>query len=115
MRKSKKVEDNEFIIDDYRDVIGNNYDYVIDYDEDELIDYDEWIYKWVIVLIYDMARHSKVNKKSRRVKSKKPKRKAKKQRKGNKIYSMNFFYYYVEYEHDFFNLYFLEISLTRNL
>ena len=41
MRKFKKVEDNEFIIDDYRDVIGNNYDYVIDYDEDELIDYDE--------------------------------------------------------------------------
>ena len=43
MGKAKKVEDNEFIIDDYRDIIGNNYDYIIDYndDENELIDYDE--------------------------------------------------------------------------
>ncbi len=43
MTKSKKVEDDEFIIDNYRDIIGNNYDYVIDYNEyeDDIIDYDE--------------------------------------------------------------------------
>jgi hypothetical protein len=52
---------------------------------------------------------SKLNKKSRRVNSKKSKKKAKNQRKGNKIYSMNFFYYYVEYEHDFFNWYFNDV------
>ena len=87
MVKAKKIEDNDFIIEDNRDIVGNNYDYIIDYnDEDELVDYDEWIYKWVIVLVYDMARHSKVIKKSKRVKSKKPKKKVKKQRKGNKIY-----------------------------
>ena len=57
-----------------------------------------------------MARHSKVIKKLKHVKSKKPKKKAKKQGKGNKIYSMNFFYYYVEYEHDFFNWYYNDVT-----
>ena len=42
MVKAKKVEDNDFIIEDNRDIVGNNYDYIIDYnDEDELVDYDE--------------------------------------------------------------------------